>query len=345
MHNFPEDYATLGKSYNTEDRIRTCTRWLHSMVEAKQAFAQSGQNKAEFKEKFSAKIKHNLISSLHQVNSQKANALQKDMDATLDGFCEQVQKLFPNMSERDIYRAKTNVWAIFVLQRLFQGKFEVTPAAIGYSSLYPLTDSLIDDPNITSDIKKLFFTTFHEKIAKGTPDIAKIKNLEIPDSIKDIFIDIWNAFDLIEYQYDRDKNPQVYEAMRELHMAQAHSKTQDFDIPALTSALDAHSVPQEVSRESDYIFEITTRKGFLSIMGDAFLVTGDKLPGPSASFAGHFGTITQFINDAMTVKEDVMEEGHVTPHNYAWMQDNAENSVQGDQQPDVDSSLSHAHFD
>lgn len=320
----PNTYAMLGKKYTEMDRVRTCTHWLHMMLEVKEVFSKSKHNTDVFKENFSARIKNSLITALHPNNHQRASQLQRDMDATLNGFCDQVKLLFPEMNERDIYRAKTNVWAIFVLQRLFQGKFEITPAAVGYSSLYPLTDSLIDDLSITKDIKKLFFSTFHEKIAKGTPDISTITAMDIPASIKSIFVDIWNAFELIEFQYDRHKNPQLYEAMRQLHMAQLHSKAQDFDLDFLTEALELHKLPVSVKDQEDLIFEVTARKGFLSILGDAFLVTGDKLSGPQASFAGHFGTITQFINDAMTVKEDILEEGHVTPHNLAWMQDNAE---------------------
>lgn len=140
--------------------------------------------------------------------------------------------------------------------------------------------------------------------------------------MKALFIDIWNAFDLIEYQYDRDTHPQVYEAMRQLHMAQLQSKVQDFDVQAVNQAIDQHTVPTDIQKRADAIFEITARKGFLSILGDAFLVNGDKLSGPAASFTGHFGTITQFINDAMTIEEDLREEGHVTPHNLAWLKDN-----------------------
>lgn len=65
------------------------------------------------------------------------------------------------------------------------------------------------------------------------------------------------------------------------------------------------------------------------------MVTGDKLPGPNASFAGHLGTLAQFINDAIAVTEDIRTEGHITPHNLAWMKDNA-NTADGEQ---------HKHFD
>lgn len=332
---FPDTYAILGKRFNVNDRINACGHWLVSTSRAKHDFVTPGRDKSVLDAKLSSLIKHNMIAAVNPTNSSTALTLQTELERTLDKFSKQVKQLFPEMSKQDIHRAKTNVWTLFVLQRLFHGKFESSPAAIGYSALYPLTDSLIDDPNITKDVKKIFFKTFHDKITQGSPDISTIARMEIPDSIKDIFADMWNAFDLIEYQYDRNNNPQTYEALRRLHASQLDSKVQDFEITTLESAISEHIVPQDVLDKAEDIFEVTVRKGFLSVLGDAFLVTGDKLPGPNASFSGHLGTLAQFINDAIAVTEDIRTEGHITPHNLAWLKDNA-NSADGKQ---------HKHFD
>lgn len=166
-------YANIGKQYGPMARIKTCSQWLHTMLAAKrdyESMTETGAastheqtiDPADFKATFSARIKHNIIAALNPNTGEKATALQADMDFILDSFCDQVKQLFPALNEQDVYRAKTNVWAIFVLQRLFQGKFEITPAALGYSALYPLTDSLIDDPNVDKKIKKIFFEKFHE---------------------------------------------------------------------------------------------------------------------------------------------------------------------------------------
>lgn len=246
LANFPDTYATLGKQFNTVDRINACGQWLVSTSRAKHDFVKSGQDQSVFESKLSTLTKHNLIGALDPINSNRALTLQTELESILDKFSRQVKQLFPEMSKQDIYRAKTNVWTLFVLQRLFQGKYESTPAALGYSALYPLTDSLIDDPNITKDVKKIFFKTFHDKITQGSPDISTIARMDIPESIKDIFADMWNAFDLIEYQYDRNNNPQTYEALGRLHASQLDSKVQDFDITTLEPAISEHIVPQDV---------------------------------------------------------------------------------------------------
>ena len=65
--------------------------------------------------------------------------------------------------------------------------------------------------------------------------------------------------------------------------------------------------PKHNKSVPDYakVWEITVRKGGLSILNDAYLISG-RITDNEASFATHFGVMTQWLNDIKDVVRDCL---------------------------------------
>ena len=232
--------------------------------------------------------------------SQALGAKLRDLHSTLEKtmvqFAVQAKALLPQMNERDIKRASTNVWPMLCLQALNGQPLTLTPSVIGYSLLYPLTDDIVDAPNVSPAAKQDFLARFARQISHGDAPIPIDANNPREHAV-------WQMFGMIESQWDRRKHPLTYRAMGELLQAQVDSQLQlagpqhgDRPVPSFAP-----------------LWEVTVRKGALSILCDAYLVKG-HLNAAESSFAAHFGLMTQFLNDIRTVDQD-LAEGQYTPFN------------------------------
>ena len=136
-----------------------------------------------------------------------------------------------------------------------------------------MTDDLVDDQSIPKEQKKSFIERFSRLISHGDAQ----PNPDIPQEL-----DVWRMFALIENEWDRRKHPETYRILAELFDSQKDSQLQ-FGGPKFNKPVPTF----------EDVWEITVRKGALSILGDSYLVIG-KPNKYQASFFAHFGMILFF---------------------------------------------------
>jgi hypothetical protein len=222
--------------------------------------------------------------------------LQEKLDAQMKLFLQRGAQLLPGLSKRDLKRAATNVWPCLCFQLLCGQEAHLTNAIIGMSLLYPLTDDLVDDPSMSKEAKFSFLHRFGELIATGKSKHNGTKSEQ----------DIWSMFSLIEGDFSRFRFPLIYRSLNDLLTAQGDSLRQ----------AGGPRYDQRIPGFAD-VWEVTLRKAALSILSDAYLVKG-RLTDAEASFVAHFGVLTQYLNDARGLKND-LAEGQYTPLNLAML--------------------------
>jgi len=177
----------------------------------------------------------------------------------------------------DIFQASRNVWTMNGLQVLLGLPVQLTPAMFAYSMLYPYTDNYLDDPTIPAESKVAFNRRFALRLAGEDVEPTNAHERRICDLVA-----------LIERQFDRQQQPQVFESLLAIHHAQAKS----------LGLLRRGASPYEVD-----VLGISLEKGGASVLADGYLVAGD-LSEPQAEFMFGFGAFLQLVDDLQDVQGD-----------------------------------------
>ena len=240
---------------------------------------------------FRKRVQEDLLKSLGNTEDRtfkKVIQLQIEIEQKLKEFIKLAENAIPSMAKTDIKRASANVWTMLSLQALNNQPLVISKSMLGYSMLYPLTDDIVDSADITKSEKKSFIRRFGRLISHGDTSVEHPRENQI-----------WRMFRLIENDWDRKKYPLLYRLMGELLIAQSDSQKQ---------LASKNAIPEFAE-----IWDITARKGALSVLCNAYLVSG-KISSNEASFAAHFGIIAQILNDLKGIDED-LEQGQYTPMN------------------------------
>lgn len=307
---YPKEYCPhVGQTFSEKERFLNIIKLNE--------FMSSDDENASFRSKFKQFV---LASFLIKGGSKQRKILDK-IDQEMDIFLARGKKFDPQMDENNLSRAKTNMWVILVLEKLFGMSLAVTDPSLGYSLLYPLTDDLFDNPQVKKEDKKRFVQAFDKQIVTGNMPIDEIEGLDA--ELKPLYQKIWQAFALIEKNYDRKKYPELYQSLVNLHRSQIQSTIQQLPKGSSPAPLDTLAGRQFLSDVTDISF----LKGALSVRSDAFLVKG-HLHDQEISFANHFGAISQLVNDIGTVAEDIEKENHYTMANLAYATAKAKGKLQ-----------------
>lgn len=192
-------------------------------------------------------------------------------------FARMARQFDPSVSAMDIYQAGRNLWSMNFVQLLLGLPVEVTPSSFAYSMLYPYTDNYLDDPLINGNAKRLFNRRFAWRLAGE--DIRPLNEHERR---------IYALIAMVEAQYDRRQNPQVYESLLAIHRAQARS------LGLLQGDISPYAVD---------VLGIGFEKGGTSVLADGYLVAGTLSPAQwEKMFA--YGTLTQLVDDLEDAKND-----------------------------------------
>ncbi len=199
-------------------------------------------------------------------------------------FVRRATAFDPQLSQEDLYQALRNVLIVNSIQTYLGKKATLTPSAFAYSLLYPYTDNLLDDPNVTRPDKRRFLSTVEELLA-GTevhltsPRLKKIQRL----------------LEYIETEFPRASHAMVYESLLAIHRAQRQSlEQQDYGISPTTGE----------------ILGVSMGKGGASVLADAYLTAGN-LPENVAEFMFGYGVALQFIDDLQDIEQD-LGNAHIT---------------------------------
>jgi hypothetical protein len=196
----------------------------------------------------------------------------------LDAFAKAARRFDPQVREADIYQASRNVWSMNFIQLLLQQTVELTPSIAAYSLLYPYTDNYLDDPAVSSEIKRAFNERLGLHIA-GEPQVPANRMERM----------IFDLVGQIEGQFERDRFPEVYSALHTIYQAQSASV-----------GLLGDRSPYEVD-----ILGMTFQKGGTSVLADGYLVAGN-LDADGREFTYHYGAFTQLMDDLEDVVQDRM---------------------------------------
>lgn len=193
-------------------------------------------------------------------------------------FIQQVHEFDSQMDIYDAFQAIRNVWIMNSIQLLFEMEVKLTPSIFAYSMMYPYSDNYLDDPSHSLAEKKQFNQRFRnwligEKDSPTNPLEEKLFRL----------------VQMIESEFDRTENPDVYNSLLAIHTAQEKSLLQQ-----------GESVPEEV-------LAISFEKGGTSVLADAYLVRG-KLTEKEAQFFFDYGVLLQLIDDLQDVEEDLQAQ-------------------------------------
>lgn len=192
-------------------------------------------------------------------------------------FVRQAKVFDPDLAFNDIFQACRNMWIMNGLQLIMGIPMQITPSIFAYSMLYPYTDNLIDDPNISSFEKLVFSERFRDRLS-GV--IFKPENRT--ESA------IFRLVEMIENEYSRTDFPEVFNSLLDIHDAQTNSLK-------LIQFLDSLSEQETL--------KICLAKGGASVLADGYLVAG-KLTDDQKYFLYGYGAYLQLLDDIQDVEED-----------------------------------------
>ncbi len=192
-------------------------------------------------------------------------------------FGRAARRFDPAMNGDGIFQAGRNAWVMNSVQMALGLPVSLTPAMFGYSMLYPYTDNLLDDPRVPTGDKVAFNERFARRLA-GQGGMGSDRVESAVDAL----------VGMVEWQYPRERYPQVYGALLAIHRAQCHSL-----------ALHREGLsPYQVD-----VLGISCEKGGASVLADAYLVNGD-LDEAQAVFAFGLGVYLQLADDLQDVSGD-----------------------------------------
>ncbi len=199
------------------------------------------------------------------------------MDATRQ-FIRNAKAFDPTMSDGSIFQALRNLWVIHNLQLFLECDLGFSPAAFGYSMLYPWTDNYLDDPRMPESSK----IAFGDWLARRLAGVC----VTAPDAHA---AQVSRLVGMIEECFCREEHPEVYLSLRAIHFAQMASLRQQ---------------QAGASANEQNIVAITVEKGGTSVLTDGFLVRG-WLSEAEADFMFGYGVLLQLMDDLQDLRNDL----------------------------------------
>ena len=197
-------------------------------------------------------------------------------------FARRARRFDSNLTMSEIIQACRNAWTVYGLQPLLDEPSRITPSIVAYSLLYPYTDNYLDRSDASPEVKRRFCARFRQRL-RG-------ERLPANDAHE---ASIWELVSMIEGQYPREPNPQVFDSLLAIHQAQEESIAQLG--PGLIGG--RHCTGDEILR-------ISCAKGGTSVLADACLVRG-WLTAQESQIAFDWGVLLQLGDDLQDIREDL----------------------------------------
>ncbi len=273
-----EHFPGFSKRYNSVEKRQkeeVLDQFLKSVKSFRKQRIRNKLFQSDDSKVFILKTRGFLRDGLDFDNDQLELMFSDDMVALTKEFVQQAREFDAELSFPDIFQACRNVWIMNGLQFILGLKMELTPSILAYSLLYPYTDNMIDDPEISGFEKMIFSSRFRDRL-------SGIK-LEPENKTERA---IYRLVEMIENQYSRVNYPEVFESLLGIHEAQTNSL----------------KLIYEKLTETE-ILKICIEKGSASVLTDGFLVAG-KLSESQQYFLSGFGAYLQLLDDIQDVEED-----------------------------------------
>jgi hypothetical protein len=162
------------------------------------------------------------------------------------------------------------------LQLMLNLPVEITPSVFAYSMIYPYSDNLLDDPNISSKEKQEFSNRFNRRL--HGENISPLNHTEAQ---------LFNLVAMFEEQYSRIDFPEVYQSLYAIQKGQTDS---------LRMMKTNGTAENEIRR-------ICFEKGGASVLADGYLVAGKLTKREERALFG-YGIYLQLLDDIQDIKED-----------------------------------------
>jgi len=224
----------------------------------------------------------NFMSEIYDYSDEALSIiLHPDMIQVSRSFFEEARLFDPLLKKEEIYQALRNVWIMNGLQMLLGKKVENTPSIMAYSLLYPYSDNILDDPELTLQDKIAFSERFERRLSGKGLMADNYREKKISDLVEKI-----------ESQYPREQFPGVHGSLMAIHRAQTRS------LKLTCKGID-------LSEEE--ILYIGFDKGGCSVLADGYLVAGE-LPEEIRQFFFGYGVWLQLADDIQDISEDIQSE-------------------------------------
>ena len=191
-------------------------------------------------------------------------------------FFYKAREFSPELKPESIYQGMRNVWIMNGIQLMLNLPVEITPSVFAYSMIYPYSDNLLDDPEISSAEKQAFSERFNQRL-HGI-DVEPHGHIERQ---------LFRLVEMFELQYDRQVFHDVYESLYAIQRGQTRSL----------------SLSKDNSLSDKEILSICFEKGGASVLADGFLVAGNLSHEQQQALFG-YGVYLQLLDDIQDVKED-----------------------------------------
>jgi hypothetical protein len=207
------------------------------------------------------------------------NVLLSDAYLRVTSTFAREAKAFNEELELDaLSQAMRNIWVMNCLQMFLGKEISLSASIFAYSMLYPYTDNVLDDAEISGDSKREICRRLGLRLAGSTIEPASRHER-----------DIYRLVAMIEDQYERVEFPEVFWVLLAIHRGQVRSLTQQ-----------GSDAPPEENR----LLNISVEKGGASVLADGYLVAG-KLSHAAAEFFFGFGVVLQLFDDLQDVTQDL----------------------------------------
>ena len=191
-------------------------------------------------------------------------------------FFYQARDFGPELTPENIYQGLRNVWIMNGLQLMMKLPVEITPSVFAYSMIYPYSDNLLDDPNISGKDKQEFSVRFNRRLHG-----ENISPLNLTEA------QLFQLVTMFEEQYNRIDFPEVYQGLYAIQKGQT----------------DSLKLLKSDGLTENKIRRVCFEKGGASVLADGYLVAGKLTKKEEQALFG-YGVYLQLLDDIQDMKED-----------------------------------------
>ncbi len=204
-------------------------------------------------------------------------------------FLRMARAFDAQLQPEEIYQALRNVWIANSLQVLMGQEMHCSAPLFAYSMLYPYSDNIIDDPELSFSDKLNMNVHFKKWLQGETCPAANGTEEKIHALVE-----------LIEKEFPRDCYPRVFQGLLAIFNGQIKSLMQQ---------------KQHTGLEAIDLLDISLEKGGTSVLADGYLL-GGTLDDRWEDFCFGYGAFLQFADDLQDVADD-LGNGHQTLYSLA----------------------------
>lgn len=191
-------------------------------------------------------------------------------------FFYKAREFGPELSPENIYQGMRNVWIMNGIQLMLGLPVKITPSVFAYSMIYPYSDNLLDDPELSSAEKEIFSRRFNRRL--HGEEVTPVSFTESQ---------LFRLVAMFEEEFPRVDFPEVYESLYAIQQGQTNSLNMHF----------------ESGLSDEKTLDICFEKGGASVLADGYLVAGRLTTEQQQALFG-YGVYLQLLDDIQDVKED-----------------------------------------